>query len=86
MKVQDALKVIETPLTVSLTDGTCALEELPSVILHKLMAYDSKCRSDIKLVSNIPQEADKLDTSEIEEDEKFGIHPNGLPSCYFPLL
>ena len=75
MKLQDALRIKEEPLTLSLTDGACTLEELPSVILHKLMSYDSKCRSDIKLVSNIPQEADKLDTSEIEEDEKFGIHP-----------
>ena len=75
MKLQDALKIIETPLTVSLTDGPCASEELPSVILHKLMSYDSTCRSDITLGSKIPEETDKQSTSEVEENEEFGIHP-----------
>ena len=75
MKLQDALRIKEDPLTVSLTDCMCTPDKLSSVILHKLMSYDSKCRSDITLVSKFPQEADKQGTSEVENDEEFGIHP-----------
>ena len=75
LQLQDALRIEQEPLTVSLTDSACSPKKLPSVILHKLMSNDSKCRSDITLVSKIPEEADKQSTREVEQDKEFGIHP-----------
>ena len=74
IQLRDALRIKQEPLTISLTDGVCTPKKLPSVILHKLMSNDSKCRSDVTLVSNFRQEADKQSTSDAEHEES-GIHP-----------
>ena len=74
LQLQYALRIEQEPLTVSLTDSVCTPEKLPSVILHKLLSNDSKCRSEITLVSKFPQEADKQSTNEAEHEE-FRIHP-----------
>ena len=75
LRLQDALKITQVSLTISLADSACTPEKLPGVILHKLMSYDSKCRSDVTLVSKIPQKANKQGITEVEPEEILGIHP-----------
>jgi len=75
LHLQDALRIKQEPLTVSLSGSACTPEKLPSVILHKLMSNDSRCRSDTNLVPKFPQGVDEQSIDEDEPNESSGIHP-----------
>ena len=66
IQLKDALCVKSEPLKLSLKK-TCPTspQELPCIILHKLMAYDHRCRSDL-----LPSKSDDFETAACDK-----IHP-----------
>lgn len=75
--LQDALCIRPHILNLSLRQSDPKDEnELPFLILHKLMSYDTMCRSDLMPRGNIspPEDSDEDEDSE-EEDNSYGIHP-----------
>ena len=72
MKLKDVLKIKQEPLSISLNSGKCSPEQLPSVVLHKLMSYDQECRSDI---ISTPQVSLGKSESSSSVDRTTAIHP-----------
>ena len=86
LTLQNALCVGLEPLKLSIEmSNLSSLEQLPKLVLHKLMSYDSRCRSDL-IPDSIESSEDDATTSDIDSDEEndsnktnsqdmCGIHP-----------
>ena len=72
MRLNDVLKIKQESLSISLNSGQCSPEQLPSVVLHKLMSYDQECRSDI---ISTPQVSLGNNESSSSGDRTTEIHP-----------
>ena len=80
LQMQDALCIRPEPLKLSLGEAhPTDPKQLPYLILHKLMSYDSLCRSDLMSACNKGGGHNGDDSGESDEDESevnsSGIHP-----------
>lgn len=79
LQLKDALCIRRQPLELSLNEEPPAdATILPNLVLHRLMSYDIKCRSDLmpaiaKSCNGKEEEYDEYD--EYEDDKDEGIHP-----------
>ena len=77
LQLKDALCVRQEPLKLSLSELPTDSKKLYSLVLYKIMTYDSLCRSDLIPVKKIDSDTDE---SEDESDDNTydntgGIHP-----------
>ena len=70
LQLKDALCIRPGPLELSLNkDRPSSPKELPYLVLHKLMAYDHRCRS------NLMTDGEDDEEEEVEVDDDNKIHP-----------
>ena len=77
LQLNDALCVRSGPLELSLNQTHLSSpKDIPYLVLHKLMAYDHRCRSDL-MAKTIDHDSDDEDDEEEDEfaDEHEIIHP-----------
>lgn len=77
LQLKDALCVRSEPLELSLNQACpTSPQELPHLVLHKLMAYDHRCRSDLmpKIIHCKKADSDDEDEDEDDDDEVTGEH------------
>ena len=82
--VQDALCIRQMPIQLSLQRGTYPpkLSQLPYLILHKIMSYDCRSRSDL-MPNTKGESSDKSDDDSSESDTESDVDSDQSPKTTF---